>query len=336
MAKKGRSFLASTIIIFIFALAVFYIGWTQIKIRPNHIGVVVSKTGGVSPKVAESGTFSWYWEFLLPTNAELRLYSVLPYHFTRKITGELPSAETYRAFSSFRPDFSYSADVSITVEISKKGIYELCKKNAISDQASLDHYMEKMADFLTEEALKTLNAHYSDDAKPSQTPFYLDSRTVFSNSDFYTQKDFSEIEITEFSITNQHMPDADLYRAAKKSAVTFFSSQNFNSQNYNSQPFGLQNNENQSQNQEYQADLPFNLFSNDEKKSGLGNLSNAGSISSASFDKKTDSEKTQSTKSDDKKADSKSFSESELTEEEKTAFRQFLKMFRNYSDTEKE
>ena len=325
MAKKLKSFFFSVLIIVIFAAAVFYLGWTQIKIKPNHVGIVVSKTGGVSQKVAESGTFSWYWEFLLPTNASLRSFSVLPYQFSKKINGELPSADIFKSYSSLRPDFSYSADISVTIEISKEQIAALCKKNAISDQESLNKFMERKADFLAEATEKKLLRYYlQESAGSSAAPsasFYLDSKNVFADSDFYSQKDTEGIEVTAFSITNQKFPDADLYRLSRKTALSSISkeSEKLITSDY------------------YAPSVNNNKGSGDfSNKNGYDN--SAGFLNS--FDSKTapetpsvsENENTKKAKTEIKEASAKDSLE-DLSDEEKALL---FRMLKKYSEAEKE
>ena len=304
MAKKIKSFLFSLIILLLFAAAVFYLGWTQIKIKPNHIGVVVSKTSGVSQKIAESGKFSWYWEFLLPTNAVLRPFSVLPYNFSKKISGQLPSADIFRNYSSLRPDFSYSADISITIEITKEQIVSLCKKNIISDQESLNQFMDKKASFLVEETEKKLLEYYL--TENNSSAFYLDSRNIFADSAFYSQKDAEGIEVTAFSITNQKFPDGDLYRLAKKTAMSSLTKE---SESIVSQSSFLSSSAN---------------FNKDYLNAANPASSQEEAVNSSKDEKKVSGQEEQSTKEDDF-----------LSEEEKS-FKEFYKMWKKYSEAEKE
>ena len=306
MAKKIKSFLFSLIIILLFAAAVFYLGWTQIKIKPNHIGVVVSKTGGVSQKIAESGKFSWYWEFLLPTNATLRSFSVLPYNFSKKISGQLPSADIFRNYSSLRPDFSYSADISITIEITKEQIVALCKKNIISDQESLNQFMEKKASFLVEETEKKLFEYYLGE-NTSSSAYYLDSRNIFADSAFYSQKDAEGIEVTAFSITNQKFPDGDLYRLAKKTAMTSLVKE---SENIISQSSFLSSS----------GSLNKDLLNSAPSTSSMEDVQN-------------------SYKSDEKNVsgqEEKTAKEEDFLSDEEKSFKEFYRMWKKYSEAEKE
>ena len=73
------------VILLIFAAFVFFIGWTQIKVKPGTVGVVQSKTGGIDKKPVIPGKFSWHKEFLIPSNAKLNVFDVKPYNGTKTI-----------------------------------------------------------------------------------------------------------------------------------------------------------------------------------------------------------------------------------------------------------
>ncbi|MCQ2749421.1 MAG: hypothetical protein MJ246_05530, partial [Clostridia bacterium] len=62
MKKFFKSLLTCFIILVLFAGAVFFIGWTQIRVSPNKIGVLKSKTSGVLKEPVYSGKFSWHWQ----------------------------------------------------------------------------------------------------------------------------------------------------------------------------------------------------------------------------------------------------------------------------------
>lgn len=216
MAKKSRSFLASFTVLLVFAAFVFFVGWTGRKVDAGKIGIVVSKTSGVSRKIAENGKISWFWQFLIPKNAELKTFSVLPYGFRKTVSGTLPSADFYNIFSGSKPDFSYSADFSFSLEISPEGILNLVRENKISDQASLDSYLERKAASFSEAAENLIVERFSSDLKTdgnTEKPFFLDASDIIRKSGFFENN--PELDIADFSVTNQKLPDYNLYRKAK-------------------------------------------------------------------------------------------------------------------------
>ena len=103
-----KKFLACVLILAVFAGFVFYTGWTQFRVKPDTIGVVVSKTSGVDSKPVLNGEFAWHWQFLLPTNAELRTFEIKPVNVTKEVNGCLPSGEAYASIYGVEKLFDYS------------------------------------------------------------------------------------------------------------------------------------------------------------------------------------------------------------------------------------
>ena len=85
------------LIFVIFCGVVFFTGWTQIKVKPDTIGIVQSKTGGINQKPVIPGQFSWHKEFLIPTNAEINKFKNQPFNTTKTISGKRTafSSENY-------------------------------------------------------------------------------------------------------------------------------------------------------------------------------------------------------------------------------------------------
>ena len=230
MAKKSRSMIASLIILIIFSLVVFYFGWAQLRVKTNTIGIVISKTGGINEKIAESGKFSWYWQFLIPRNAELQLYSVLPYNFEKTVKGVLPSASDFNQVNTFKPDFSYNADFSISLSISKEGIIDLVKQKKIASQNDLNQYMERKADSLCQAAEYLFIQKFTESTP--KNGYLLEPKDILSNTDFYQNN--PDIEILDFTITNQKIPDYDFYQKSKNGMLNLFKNESsFESSNSN-------------------------------------------------------------------------------------------------------
>ena len=86
----------------------FYLGWSQFKVKPGDVGILVSKTGGTNPKLITHERFSWNWEFLIPTNASLLTFTPKPYAFEKSVGGILPSGKEYEKSTAPPYTFSYS------------------------------------------------------------------------------------------------------------------------------------------------------------------------------------------------------------------------------------
>ena len=100
----------SFFILLIFFGAVFFIGWTQIKVKPDSYAIVISKTSGVDPNPVIPGEFSWHWQFLIPTNAELKIFSINPVNAKKTISGSVTNPNSIQNI-----DYSFDFAISLTV-----------------------------------------------------------------------------------------------------------------------------------------------------------------------------------------------------------------------------
>lgn len=212
MAKAVKNFIACVLIIFVFTLTLFFIGWTQFKVKNGTVGVVVSKTSGVSENPVVPGKFSWHWEFLIPTNAELKIFSVKPYNFSKNIEGELPSAEILKKAFKDSPDFSYKFNFEITAAVVQERLPELLRSSIISDQESLEKYIESAvqeASFSAVSYLLTNEDEYSA-VKPETTPM----QKLLSS--FQVAEKYPAVSFTSFYVVSSVLPDYKLYLRARK------------------------------------------------------------------------------------------------------------------------
>lgn len=211
-----KKFLASLFILTVFSAVVFYVGWTQFKVKPDTVGVVVSKTDGVSEIPVVNGEFAWHWQFLLPTNAELKLFTIKPLNVTRTIKGQLPSGEVYTSIYNSSDSFSYYFNFSISLTLSPKAIVELLRLNKISNNDDLQEYLVKAADTLAQ-----LSADYylkKAEESGSFRPESVRRDDLLRNVQLY--KDCPEVDITAFSLVESKIPDYSLYKKLQSGFVS--------------------------------------------------------------------------------------------------------------------
>lgn len=144
MKKSSSFFLCLVILLAAFGFA-FYMGWTQFKVKPGDIGIVVSKTGGTNPTPITHERFSWNWEFLIPTNAVLLTFSPKPYAFEKVVGGVLPSGKEYEKVYGGAVDFSYSFVFSVTLKCTPEHIANLVGSNEIASQDDVERFLERSA-----------------------------------------------------------------------------------------------------------------------------------------------------------------------------------------------
>ena len=205
-----KKFLISLFILIIFSAFVFFFGWTQYRVKPGEFGVVISKTNGIDETPIQNGEFSWYWQFLLPTNAILKTFSVQPIFVTKQIKGTLPSGEFYASFNQ-KETFNYSFEFSMSLTVSEQNVITLLKENKISTQNDLSQYISNCADTIAQLAANFYLKKIQDNPN-----FRLESvkrDELLREIKFY--EDCPLIELMNFSLVSSKVPDFELYDKLK-------------------------------------------------------------------------------------------------------------------------
>ena len=205
-----KKFLISLFILIIFSAFVFFFGWTQYRVKPGEFGVVFSKTNGIDETPIQNGEFSWYWQFLLPTNAILKTFSVQPIFVTKQIKGTLPSGEFYASFNQ-KETFDYSFEFSMSLTVSEQNVITLLKENKITTQNDLSQYISNCADTIAQLAASFYLKKIQDNPN-----FRLESvkrDELLREIKFY--EDCPLIELMNFSLVSSKVPDFELYDKLK-------------------------------------------------------------------------------------------------------------------------
>lgn len=203
-----KKFNICLIILLIFGGFVFFTGWTQFKVDADKCGVLVSKTSGICEKPIIPGEFNWHWQFLLPTNAKIKQFSIEPVNSVKTIRGQLPSGDVYTSIYSSTDNFSYSFEYSMSVTISAENIISLLKQNKISNGDDLKQYLDKACDSIAQ-----LAADYYITKAKENPEFNLEKirrDDVIRSIQFY--KEYPEVELSAFAMTSCKVPDFNLYR----------------------------------------------------------------------------------------------------------------------------
>ena len=203
-----KKFLACVFILLIFSGVIFYFGWTQFRVKPDTIGIVVSKTNGIDDKPVQNGEFAWHWQFLLPTNATLKTFHIKPVDAVKTISGALPSGEAYAAIYGAEGLFNYSFTFDISLTVSPEAVVELMKLNKITDDSDLAVYLEGAAGTLAQHAANYILVKSQDN--PDYRAESLRREEILRGIQIY--KDFPEIDVSVFSIQTSKLPDYKMYK----------------------------------------------------------------------------------------------------------------------------
>ena len=202
-----KKFLACVFILAIFTGIVFYAGWTQFRVKPDTIGVVVSKTSGVDSKPVLNGEFAWHWQFLLPTNATLKSFQIKPVNIQKSVSSCLPSGEAYASIYGAQGLFDYSFTFDISLTLSPEAVVELMQENKISDDKDLNAYLEAAAATLAQHAAAYILNRA--EANSSFRAEALKREEILRGIQIY--KDFPELDVTVFAIQSSKLPDYKMY-----------------------------------------------------------------------------------------------------------------------------
>ena len=203
-----KKFLACLFILAVFTGAVFYIGWTQFRVKPDTMGVVVSKTSGVDSKPVLNGEFAWHWQFLLPTNATLKIFQIKPVSLQKTVNGTLPSGEAYASIYGAQGLFDYSFTFDILLTLSPEAVVELMQQNKVTDDKDLTEYLEGAGSTLAQKAANYILSRA--DGNSSFRPESLKREEILRGIQIY--KDFPEIDVSVFAITSSKLPDYNMYK----------------------------------------------------------------------------------------------------------------------------
>lgn len=203
-----KKFLISLLIVAVFSIVVFFIGFTPLRIKPDSFGVVISKTSGIDEKPIMNGDKTWLWELLLPTNVVIKQFSPAPLNVTKTITGELPSGALYAQLFNATDDFQYRFSFNMSLTVTPENVIELLKQNKISNNDDLQAYLSAAADSVAQLATNYyLEQAYKD---PGFRPEAVRREQITKKLSLY--EDFPEVELSVFALTDVKYPDYNLYK----------------------------------------------------------------------------------------------------------------------------
>ena len=197
-----------------FAGYVFYTGWTQFKVPAGEVGIVISKTSGMSPDLATNDKFSWNWEFLLPTNARVVTFSPKTENFSKSVSGILPSGKEYANVFGGAADFSYSFEFSVDASASFDQMRALLKAGDIKGQEDLYRLLERSAEnFSSLAAQKILSAALSD----AGADFAAAQKIADQAAKEFSDAPDAKVMVQSVTLKKYSAPDFALYKRAAAS-----------------------------------------------------------------------------------------------------------------------
>ena len=204
--------LASLIILILFGGVVFYLGWVQFDVPIGNYGLMLSKTSGVYPELIQSGKFLWRWERLLPTNTQLRIFSLDPVSQTDTFNSSLPSAQLYATKLEGSPDFTYTITVESRAKINPQNLIPLVEQHNLQDQEALEQLIRDEIHQFNVAVTAYLLEETQNDTTGSRIQTVTTQELVKATK---LKESTPWLEIVSTDIRNVKMPDTSLYLAAK-------------------------------------------------------------------------------------------------------------------------
>lgn len=208
-----KKFFISSVIILVFSISVFFVGWIQFAVPVGNYGVLISKTSGIDSRTIKPGEFRWQWEKLLPTNCEIRSFSLYPHSKTQTVSGSLPSAELYSIMMGNNTDFSYKFEVTVSLNANEDCLPIIIQKNNIKNQDELNEFLDKESSFIAESVIKYMLDHSSDN---SYSAIESVSNLEEIEKHISLSKKYPLVKVENISINSFKMPDMTVYNMAKE------------------------------------------------------------------------------------------------------------------------
>lgn len=194
------------LIFVIFCGVVFFTGWTQIKVKPDTIGIVQSKTGGINQKPVIPGQFSWHKEFLIPTNAEINKFKNQPFNTTKTISGKR-TAFSSENYSNIKDILDYQFTFQISLSYTPDVLVNLINENIISNQEDLEKYLDGVSAYL---AQRTANYFLQElNKNPDFRPEEIRLIDLLGYIGFY--KEYPDFDVTVLALNNYKLPYYSIY-----------------------------------------------------------------------------------------------------------------------------
>ncbi|HHU36647.1 MAG TPA: hypothetical protein GXZ47_05390 [Treponema sp.] len=208
------------IVLLVFSGIIFYFGWIQLRIPAGQYGVLVSKTGGVNDQTIVPGSFRWQWELLLPTNAEVIIFDLIPISHTEKVSGILPSASVYSHMIEGTPDFSWQFTCDTKARVTPDFLPNLVESHSIRNQQALDLWTQKVLSDRSKSQIEAV-VQKSIESLASKEGSQLQVELITQNIVHELQIAGEGIEITSVFVTPNRFPDLELYRSAAATYETY-------------------------------------------------------------------------------------------------------------------
>jgi hypothetical protein len=188
--------------------AAFFFGWVQFRVPPGAYGVMRSKTHGVDTAVIREGEFRWVWFALIPTNAEVTVFTLKPVEQPIRVTGSLPSGDIYASLAGINTDFSYEYSGFLSFTLKPDNLPSLMTERGIANQEELEAFEKRIAGEIVSFSVQRLEEY------AGEGNGLLESSTDKLKGDILHA--YPYIENLFFTMQTVRYPDFALYRSTRE------------------------------------------------------------------------------------------------------------------------
>ena len=217
-----KKFLFFIILLIVLGGAGFFLGWTQLTVPPGSYGVLRTKTHGLDSTVIQDGDFRWLWYKMIPTNAEVSVFTLLPVRRSFRSSGALSSGQIYAEAAGLNADFSWEISGDLGFKIRPEYLPEMVARENISDDDSLRIIEGNLASRIENLIIQGLRA-YTDDEDRLESIVFVHSLPELSSE---IERSFPEIENLVITINVLRFPDFALYQSLRALYQEFLAFQN--------------------------------------------------------------------------------------------------------------
>jgi len=219
--KAFRKLIIVTLIVLACAAAVFFFGWTQFSVPAGKYGVMLSKSGGYYPQAIMPGNFTWRWERIVPTNAQILVFDLTPRQVNYMADGTLPSADRYAKVLNTKDDFSWSFGMDTLVTLKPGQLVSIVEKNTIQMQEALESYIDSHIQAMLQTIMYRYVSELIDNPYEYQqikTDYHILSEKIKGELAKTAGQDFSVEAVT---LTKLTIPDIHTYKIAEQAYNTY-------------------------------------------------------------------------------------------------------------------
>ena len=205
-----------TVIVLACVASVFFFGWTQFSVPAGKYGVMLSKSGGYYPQAIVPGNFTWRWERIVPTNAQILVFDLTPRQVHYAADGSLPSADRYGKVLNIKDDFSWAFGIDALVTLKAEQLVPVVERNTIQTQEALESYVDSHI----RATLQTIMYRYvsqlldnSYEYQQVKTDYHTLSEKIKDELTKAIAQDFSVEAVT---LTKLTIPDIHTYKIAEQ------------------------------------------------------------------------------------------------------------------------